>query len=61
MPIVNMSLSIDISSDSIQGSIAIENEEAKPFYGWVELATAIETARARALHAIHPGVASEKD
>jgi hypothetical protein len=44
-----VSLSIDVGSDPIRGSLNIGQEQPEPFCGWVELASAIE-----ALHAPPP-------
>jgi hypothetical protein len=45
---VNVSLSIDLESDPISGSVMAEADlEPRSFSGWVELAGVIEDARLR--------------
>jgi hypothetical protein len=43
-----MELSLDCSSEPISGQFAIEPGSPQPFSGWIELAAAIEAARAQA-------------
>jgi len=40
-----MQLSIEIGSEPIAGSIAVENDVPQKFSGWIELVAAIESAR----------------
>ncbi|MGA2471816.1 MAG: hypothetical protein ABSG64_14140 [Solirubrobacteraceae bacterium] len=46
MPTAHVSLSIDLGSDPIHGSLHVGQEPPKPFCGWLELAAAIEALRA---------------
>ena len=46
MSIAHVSLSIDIGSDPIRGSLNIDQQQPEPFCGWLELASAIEALRA---------------
>ena len=41
-----MELAIDVGSDPISGSVSTGARCAQPFTGWIELAEAIEAARA---------------
>jgi hypothetical protein len=49
MSTARVGLSINIGSDPIEGSLDTGQQEPQPFYGWVELAAAIE-----AVHAAQP-------
>ena len=40
-----MQLSIEIGSEPISGSVAVENGVPQEFNGWIELVAAIESAR----------------
>ena len=43
-----MELSLDCASEPISGQFAIDAGSPQPFSGWIELAAAIEAARAQA-------------
>jgi hypothetical protein len=42
---VNLSVSIDIGSEPIKGSVSNGNRDPQAFSGWIELVAAIEAAR----------------
>jgi len=42
---VNLSVSIDIGSDPIKGSVSNGDREPQAFSGWIELVAVIEAAR----------------
>jgi hypothetical protein len=46
MSIAEVRLSIDVGSDPIAGSLHTDRQQPQRFSGWVELAAAIEAARA---------------
>ncbi len=40
-----LKLAVDVGSDPITGSLALEGQDPKSFSGWIELVAAIEAAR----------------
>jgi hypothetical protein len=42
-----LELAIDVGSNPITGSVAVDAEAPQPFCGWMELTAAIEAARSR--------------
>lgn len=45
MPSATLTLSIDIDSDPITGSLSLESAQPRGFCGWMELVEAIESVR----------------
>ena len=61
MSIAHVRLSISVGSDPVEGSLATGEQEPQPFYGWVELAAAIEAIRAAHAPETGPRAAASKD
>lgn len=53
----DMTLSIEVGSDPIAGSLSVEGE-ARQFCGWIELVAAIESVRHAASDGADQGVGS---
>jgi hypothetical protein len=44
-PTAHISLTIEVDSDPISGSVSNGSQVARPFMGWIELVEAIEAVR----------------
>jgi hypothetical protein len=40
-----LSLTLTVGNDPISGTVTVERDPPRPFYGWLELMTVIDTAR----------------
>jgi hypothetical protein len=45
---VRVVLDLDPNSEPIRGSLSATDQDSRPFFGWLELAGAVEAARAEA-------------
>jgi hypothetical protein len=45
---VRVVLDLDPNSEPIRGSLSASDQDSRPFFGWLELASAVEAARAAA-------------
>ncbi len=61
MGIAQITVAINVGSDPIEGSITIREQEPQPFYGWVELAAAIEAIHGLPAPESDPRVTPGKD
>jgi hypothetical protein len=43
---IRVTLQLDVGSDPLSGTVSIEGRQQRRFQGWIELAAAIESARA---------------
>jgi hypothetical protein len=50
-PLCTVTLELDLDTETISGSIARRGRATRPFYGWLELAAALQALRASEVRA----------
>jgi hypothetical protein len=61
MRIAQVALAIKVGSDPIEGSLTTSEHGSRSFYGWVELAAAIDAVRGAPASEPLPRVSPRKD